>query len=227
MILEKLKCRTTRSSTAMNNHAIWRTFNDFLIKLDKKPKTWEQRVTLYSAYFVEQGVQLSTIQSYFSAIKKILVCDNYKFNQDEVTFGILSKSCCLMNDTICTRLPIKLSLLELMLFEMERHFKSQFFLESLYKALFSLAYYGLFRIGELTNSQHVVKVCNVHLGQNKNKILIVLYSSKTHNKASDPQKVKISEIQNAQPQDLKLHRGKTRIFCPFAIMRHYINLRGD
>ena len=40
------------------------------------------------------------------------------------------------------------------------------------------------RIGELTEGPHVVKVTNVHAGINKDKIMIKLYSSKTHGKES-------------------------------------------
>ena len=71
-ILEKLKCQTTRKSTSDNYYSIWRKFNQFLIKLDRKPQTWERRVALYGAYLVDIGTQSSTIKSYFSAIKKIL-----------------------------------------------------------------------------------------------------------------------------------------------------------
>ena len=51
---------------------------------------------------------------------------------------------------------------------------------ALYMALFSTAYFGLFRVGELTASKHVVKAVNVRIGQNKNKILFILDSSKMH-----------------------------------------------
>ena len=92
----------------------------------------------------------------------------------------------------------------------------------MYKAIFSLAYYGLMRIGELTvssNDEHTAKAVNVQIGQNKNKILIVLYSSKTHGKESKPQKIKISEAPaNSKPV--------TKFFCPFKLVRAYLNIRG-
>ena len=46
-------------------------------------------------------------------------------------------------------------------------------------------------MGELTKSQHVIKAKNVHLAENKEKLRLVLYSSKTHGKESHLQNIKI------------------------------------
>ena len=92
----------------------------------------------------------------------------------------------------------------------------------MYQLLFALGYYGLMRVGELTNSQHVVKAANVHSAMNKNKILIILYSSKTHNEGSIPQKIKITS--NDHERDYK--ERKARHFCPFQLLRNYMELRG-
>ena len=61
----------------------------------------------------------------------------------------------------------------------------------MYQAVFSLAYYGMMRVGELTYSQHCLKAGDLHVAHNKNKILVVLYTSKTHGLESRPQKIKI------------------------------------
>ena len=71
-------------------------------------------------------------------------------------------------------------------------FKNQYFLEVLYKPLFAFSYYGMMRIGEVTASQHVSKAKDVHIASNKDKILLFLYSSTTHDKANRPQKIKIT-----------------------------------
>ena len=136
--------------------------------------------------------------------------------------NILTKSCRILNDTISTRLPIHLGLLELLLFELGRMFKEQFYLQTMYKAIFLLAYYGLFRIGELTLSAHVIKAVNINMGINKNKILIVLYTSKTHGHESHSQIIKIPEIETNHS-----NKHKTRHFCPFTTIRKYINIRGN
>ena len=70
----------------------------------------------------------------------------------------------------------------MLLFELERLFgvnNPQPYLEVMYKVLFSLAYYGMMRVGELTLSPHCLRTCDVNLSHNKDKILVTLYSSKT------------------------------------------------
>ena len=194
LILQRLKSQTTRNTTTKNYHTIWKGFNKFILRLDKIPETWEGRLCLYGAFLVEKGIQSSTLKSYFSAIKKVLVLDGYKFSEEQCLLNSLSKACHLQNDQLRFRLPICHSLLEIILFELERMFPTQYYLEILYKTIIIIAYYGLFRIGELAMSQHSVRACNVNAGKNKNKILIVLYSSKTHLPGTQPQKIKIAEV---------------------------------
>ena len=73
------------------------------------------------------------------------------------------------------------------------------------------------RVGELTESPHVLKARNVHIATNKDKLLLILYSSKTHDKSTRPQNITITA--NA----LEKSGGyRNRFFCPFALMRCYI-----
>ena len=190
------------------------------MKLDRRPKLWEDRTTLFLAFMIDQGAQSSTIKSYLSAIKSILVTDKYKWDDSLVMITSLTQACKLINDRVTIRLPIRKRPLDLILYEIERLYVKQFYLCTMYKALFSLGYYGMFRIGELRMSEHVVKTANVYRGTNKNKILIILYSSKTHDLSKRPQKIKISANEPV---------GQTgnRIFCPFALLTKYFKLRGN
>ena len=104
----------------------------------------------------------------------------------------LIKSCKLVNDVLTPRLPIQFKLLELLLFELRCVMSCQPYLETLYTAVFAIAYYSLMRIGEVSNSPHNVKAANVHMAVNKDKIMIILYTSKTHTRAVQPQEIKIS-----------------------------------
>ena len=93
----------------------------------------------------------------------------------------------------------------------------------MYQAIFALGYYGLMRISELvlTESNHAVRAKDVKIGLNKDKILLVLYTSKTHGKHNEPQKIKITGTINGTDFGIK------RFFCPFTIVRRYAALRGD
>ena len=156
-----------------------------------------------------------------SAIKKTSVMDGYKWDDNLVLIRSLAKACRIIHDSVRTRLPIHCSLLELILFETQRYFShlNQWYLEVMYKALFAISYYGLMRIGEVTKSQCVIKAKDVHIATNKDKILLVLYSSKTHDKGNRPQKIKITSNKQERTGSY-IHRH----FCPFKLMRAYISL---
>ena len=76
------------------------------------------------------------------------------------------------------------------------------------------------RVGKLTQGQHVVKAKDVHLSRNKDKVLNILHSSKTHTRADRPQKIRITS--NAKERTGScVHRH----FCPFKLLRLYISER--
>ena len=133
----------------------------------------------------------------------------------------LIRGCKLENDSVKIKLPIQKGLLEMLLFEVERKFDDtiQPYLESLYKTILSLGYYGMLRVGEMTDSPHNVRASNVHVAYNKDKIQLVLYTSKTHGRESRPQKVKISAVETK----VKVNR----FFCPFKLVLQYMQLRGS
>ena len=135
-------------------------------------------------------------------------------------YSVLSPSHAGSSKTVLTRLPIQCGLLELMLFELERVYVSQPYLEKLYKAILVLGYYGLKRISELVWSDHVLKVCNINIARNKHKILIMLYTSKTHGLESKLQKIKI--VAN---NDEKTGSYKYRNFCPIGVVHDFLLTR--
>ena len=79
---------------------VWRKFNQFLLRLDYIPKNWESRMSLFGAYLFDQGVQSSTLKSYYSAIKSTLVDDGYKWSDDIVVLHSLTKACKKKNDCL-------------------------------------------------------------------------------------------------------------------------------
>ena len=220
-VLEKLKQKKNRDSTKAIYHNAWRNFNHFMLRLDKRPKFWEERVQLFCAYLVEKGTQSSMLKTYVSAIKSVLKDDNYKWDDNKVLLSSITRGCRVINDKIQYRLPLKLSLLEMILFEIGRLWDGvQPYLELMYRTLFGISYYGLMRVGEVTKSNHVLKGKDVHIGTNKEKILLVLHSSKTHSPSNLPQEIKITSNNLGD-------MGKSRNFCPFVLIRQYMKVRGN
>ena len=141
---------------------MWKNFNQFIIKLDRKPKNWEEGVAWYATYLFHSGFQSSTIRSYITAIKTTLVNDDYDWNDNAEKFNMIIRSCKMVNDMVKNRLPIQNKLLEMLLSEMECRFKYQYYLEIMYKAFFLLLYYGMMRIGELAMGVHTLKAKDIH-----------------------------------------------------------------
>ena len=221
-LLESFKSKQHQPSTAKNYHGIWKNFNAFVIRLDHKPVSWEERTAAYGAYLVHKGVQSSTLKSYISAIKHTLLMDDYPWCDEKLKLSIMTNACVTDNDANRTRLPVQNGLLEVLLFQTVRHFddQGQNYLKLLYKSLFQLLYYGLFRIGELTKGDHPVWASDIHLAANKDKLLIILRSSKTHSKRSKPQEVRVEGNPN-------LDKTRVNYFCPYISTREFLEARGD
>ena len=175
---------------------------------------------------IDMKKQSSTVKSYISAVKSVLRDDGIILNDQLFQLNSLTKACKLVNDKVCTRLPIQRGLLRILLKKVEEHFlqNQQPYLAVMYQALFSTAYFGLFRVGELTNGDHPVKACDVHLARNKKKILFVLRTSKTHGADKKPQMIKITS------KPLAVRSKETswiKTKCPYNLLRSYIDLRGS
>ena len=115
LIIEKLMGQTRRSSTTQTYLSIWRQFNKFVINLDIKPTSWEDGVTLFIGYKIDNGMQSATVKTYVSAIKKLLVEDGYDWDDQKILLGSLTSACRLINDRVYTRLPIQCGLLEMII----------------------------------------------------------------------------------------------------------------
>ena len=221
-IVEQLKLDRHRSSTKAQYYSVWKLFNQFFIKLDHKPLSWEDRLTLFVGHLVQTKKKSTTIKSYISAIKAVLFNGNIQLREDRSLLNSLTRACRLKYDKVKTRLPIKKSTLRLILVTLNVLLDRQPYLKDLYKALFVTAYYELFRVSELTSSDHVIRVSDVERGVNKKKLLFILRSSKTHNKGNKPQEIKIS----ATPIDENISHAKSKaLLCPFTLIPEYLDVR--
>ena len=226
-IIDKLKQGRVRDSTKSNYYIIWKAFNKFFLKLDVKPPTWEERLVLYAGYLIDNKRQSQTVRNYISAIKNILRDDGIEVNEDRFLLTSLTRACRLKNDRVITRLPIQKGLLSMLLTNLELYFEdiSQPYLLSMYQALFATLYYGLFHIGELTQGPHTIKVKDIQLAMNKDKILFILRTLKTHGLGSKPQKVKINSRPARNKHEMVNAPTQGQIYSPFKILRRYMVVR--
>ena len=178
LIVEKLKNKRHRWSPQRNFYGIWKKFNEFFIRLDCKLASWEERIVLYVGFLIKNKRQSAMIKSYISAIKSVLQDDGVFLNQDQVLLTSLTQACRLKNDRVRTRLPIRLPMLKMLVAVVDSLFdNSQPYLEIMYRAMLVVSYFGLLRIGEIAQNEHIIRAKDVHEGMNKNKLMFILHSS--------------------------------------------------
>ena len=224
-IVEKLKLERIKDSTKANYYTVWKLFNEFFIKLDVKPDNWEDRLILFVGHLISCEKKSQTVRSYICAIRAVLRDDGITLNEDKFLLKAITRACKLKNDTVRTRLPIKKNMLKIIVDTTFKYFheKGQDYLKVLFPCLFITAYFGLFRIGELTHSPHTIKVVDVNIAANKQKLLFILRSSKTHGKYTKPQMVKISSTKS---NDYKAPECKDSL-CPYQWLRDFLSVRPD
>ena len=194
-IVERLRTQQFVDSTKAMYYRVWKQFSNFYFRLDAKPGNWVDRLVLFAGFLIDQGKKSKTIKSYISALRAVLKEDNQKFDYDTALLTSLMQACRRKNDFTNTKLPIRKPLLMLLISTIPDLFEAeQPYLTVLYKAIFTTMYFGLLQIGEATQSPHVIKARDVHVGSNKNKIMLVLHTLKMHNKSSKPQIIKISQL---------------------------------
>ena len=226
-MIDRLKGERHRSSTRKLYYGVWRQFNEFFILLDNKPASWEDRLILFVGHLIEKKVKSTTVKSYISAVKAVLQEDGITIHENKFLLNALTRSCRLQNDRVQVRFPIQKGMLNILLNHTGDYFHdlNQPFLATLYQTLFSTAYFGLFRVGELTSGSHPIMARDVHIGVNKDKMMFILRSSKTHSKGTKPQSVKICSTPN---NDNNAKNDKRiNYHCPFNLIREYAALRGD
>ena len=171
------------SLTKKNYYAVWKIVNEFFIRLDNKPRKWEDRLTLFIGHLVQQNRQSSTVKSYISAIKAVLKMNSIKVTEDQFLLSSLTRACHLRNDRICTRLPIQKRMLTVLLKGVKNHFwsRGQPYLAALYQTMLSSCYFGLLRVSEVCSGSgmHLVLVKDMHITTNKMKFVFVTLSIKS------------------------------------------------
>ena len=198
-----------------------------MVSLDRKPENWEQRILLFTGQLIKEKKQSATVKSYISAIKAVLADIDIDINENTCLINSLTRACRLTNDTFRLRLPIQKDLLNTLLQTAESHFTEigQFYLMKLYTTLLATTYYGLFRVGELTKSDHVVKVVDVLLGVNKKKLMFILRSSKAHDVDKKPQIIKINYLPGKNRDNSDYDNTIIKRFCPYDLLQRYLAVR--
>ena len=179
--------------------SVWKNFNEFFIRLDVKPATWEERIILFAGHLIGEKKQSQTVRSYVSAIKAILKIDGIVVNEDKILLHSIIRACRLHQDRYRIHLPIQKSLLFSILDGVEQKFgqEGQAYLRgscSYTKHCFVWLIMGCFKLGSWPVETIQLRSWTVHVAENKQKWQFILRSSKTHGLYTKPQTVKISSV---------------------------------
>ena len=99
-IIEHLRYKKHRDTTQHTYYNVWKLLNKFFLQLDKRPSTWEEHLTLFVGYLIQNDKQSSTIRSYISAIRSVLRDMNVRLHENTFLLTSLTKACKLVNDRV-------------------------------------------------------------------------------------------------------------------------------
>ena len=101
-IIEKLKYEHI-NDTRKNYYSVWESFNNFFVQLDEKPDNWEDRITLFVGYLInDRQAKSQAVKSYVSTMKAVLMDIDVEVNEDRVLLAALTKACKFRNDFVRT-----------------------------------------------------------------------------------------------------------------------------
>ncbi len=144
-------------------------------RLDPIPTKWETAIEVYRGHLIERGLQSSTIASYIAGIRSRLQLDGVILQENEYAMKQMHRMA-KKKDVERIRKPVPLTLLTQALDCL--HFVTDSKYEhDLFAGIFVTAYYGMFWIGELVESVHAVKACNV-LSDDDRTVHLIQHSSK-------------------------------------------------
>lgn len=210
--------------TQLTYHTIWKGFLLFLTEFDQLPENWEDKLVLYAAFLGDTQHKLATISAYISAIKYKLIHDGYTLNEDKAKLASIVRTSKLKNQQVHNRMKITRAILKDLMDAVELKYCNQPYLCALYKCMFTFAYFGLFRIGEIAKGTHTLLAADGHAFNNRKWVIqLVLRSSKMHNRGDRPQIVRIpNKVDKKEVYGL----ASTK-YCPYTILQNYLKVRGN
>ena len=212
-----MKVAIAKSSSALYKRS-WALFQicidetkDSLVNLTDLPLSSKQ-VVFFISYLSLKGYAATSIMSYISAIGFIhkimdLVDPTHNFLVQKMLAGINKKY-----GKLDTRLPITLIILHRLVDSLSNTNNIRYHV-ILLKAMYLIAFYGLFRIGEITiqcDGSISLEAKDVVLEDDSLTIYITNFKHNT----------------NQQPFKIRIKSQSDSDFCPVSAMREYMTLRG-
>ena len=167
----------------------------------------------YVIFLSSEGYSATTAKSYISGISfKIKLYNGVDSTKSFVIQKLLS-GMSKKHKKPDLRRPITLSILERLVTVLTKVCDSKFE-QLLFSSIFSLAFFGFLRIGEIADSScsdHIIQIDDVQLDKNKDSVTLIIQSSKTD--------------QYGNKQVLEINKNANGIVCPVKHLIAYLNIR--
>lgn len=211
--------RGLKKGTKKTYRTAYLDFIRFNLSLDRMPQLLDDQLAIYVAYRVEKGDYSSTVETYLSGIKSMLLLDGIEINTRTTRLRSLIKACKYENDRVIQRMPIKEALLVRLVRQVDLMFHKQPYLSILYRCMLVMGYFGMLRVGEMATGDHPILARDVHLCYRRKRVQLILRTSKSHGLGDQPQYVKF-DTHDSQSYLNNKH------FCPFEIVDQFLQARG-
>lgn len=222
--MERLRLRTQQlitASLAVNTLSTYtnalHTFEHFRHQYSL-PQLWPataDHIILFISHCFEVGYSPSTISTYIAGISFICKLNNWVDQTDLFLIKKLLEGCRRSRKRIDTRAPINPTMLREICLALPALCYTRYE-TSLFKAVYLLAYFGLFRVSELVFTSHLqphraVQDGDISFTKDATAVIITLKQSKT-NQAGPPVVLRIPCEQDSE-------------LCPVRSLKEYVKVR--
>lgn len=205
------------SSIAANTKAAYRTAITVFCKFRNSHTITEiwpapiTHITLFIANCFEKGCAASTITTYMAGISFYHKVNGWRDPFNSFLVKKLLEGCKRMRPQADTRAPVTLNILEKILTSVHLICYSQYE-STMFKAAFSLAYYGLFRISELVYTHKGLQPLSfndLRVENGATAIIVTIKSSKA----------------NKNPVTLRIPSVRPPLSCPVHLISSFLKVR--
>lgn len=167
---------------------------------------------MYRAHLVKKGLSSRTIATHITGVRSRLRLDGVDLKENQYLMKQMHRSA-KKQDAHRLRCPVTKILLHQIMKRLDLVTQNNYE-AAMFGALFALAYHGLFRVGELVESEHALHAENMLQAKNGSLIHCFQHSSKVMMEGSFPALVEIAPDPDSE-------------FCPCAMVEHFTAARAE
>ena len=171
------------------------------------------QIILFVGYLSNAGFASASITSYTSAIGYIHKLLNMPDPTSQFLVQKLLSACNKVNNSVDTRLPITIVVLQRLVCALD-HTVPNLYLRQLFKAMYSVAFFGLMRLGEITQDSNKQVPLTIDQIQFTSSSVLLSIRKFKHNLS-------------LKPVQLVLPAQKDKSICPVNQLKKYLKLRGN